>query len=67
MFWQYIVGMLTNQGSMPVQQMVMMLNIVVAGGFSHSNEELRAFLARKVEEGKLELEGVRYKVLKGIL
>lgn len=62
--WQYVVGMLTNQGSMPLQQMVMMLNFVVPGGFTHSNEEFRSFLQRRVDDGRLEMTGANYKIPK---
>lgn len=62
--WQFIVGMLTNQGSMPLQQIVMMLKIAVPGGFPFSNEELREFLAGMVAKGKLEIvSGGSYKLV----
>ncbi|KAI2886983.1 hypothetical protein CBS76997_4897 [Aspergillus niger] len=55
LYWQFIVGMLTNQGAMPLQRIVMMLKIAVPGGFPYSNEELREFLAGMVSKGKLEI------------
>lgn len=62
-YWQFIVGMLTNQGAMPLQRIVMMLKIAVPGGFPFSNEELREFLAGMVLRGKLEiLNGGNYKL-----
>ncbi|KAJ5721004.1 uncharacterized protein N7483_008938 [Penicillium malachiteum] len=62
--WQFIVGMLTNQGAMPLQRIVMMLKIVVPGGFPFSNEELREFLAGMVTRGKLEIvSGGNYKLV----
>lgn len=64
-FWQFIVGMLTNQGAMPLQRIVMMLGIAVPGGFPYSNEELRSFLRRRVEEGKVEMVGGSYRIVKG--
>lgn len=64
LYWQFIVGMLTNQGAMPLQRIVMMLKIVVPGGFPFSNEELREFLAGMVSRGKLEIvSGGSYKVV----
>jgi anaphase-promoting complex subunit 2 len=63
-FWQYIVGMLTNQGAMPLARIVMMLNLVVPGGFSYGQEELRAYLERRIGEGKVELVGGSYRVVK---
>ena len=63
-FWQYIVGMLTNQGAMPLQRIVMMLKFAVPGGFPFANEELKEFLGRKVEEEKLEFVGGSYRIVK---
>lgn len=63
LYWQFIVGMLTNQGAMPLQQIVMMLKMVVPGGFPFSNEELREFLAGMVSKGKLEVSGGKYKIV----
>ncbi|KAF3386612.1 Anaphase-promoting complex subunit 2 [Penicillium rolfsii] len=64
LYWQFIVGMLTNQGAMPLQRIVMMLKIVVPGGFPFSNEELRDFLAGMVAKGKLEIvSGGNYKIV----
>lgn len=64
LYWQFIVGMLTNQGAMPLQRIVMMLKIAVPGGFPYSNEELREFLAGMVSKGKLEIiSGGNYKIV----
>ncbi|GAQ42354.1 hypothetical protein AtubIFM55763_007579 [Aspergillus tubingensis] len=64
LYWQFIVGMLTNQGAMPLQRIVMMLKIAVPGGFPYSNEELREFLAGMVSKGKLEIiSGGSYKIV----
>ncbi|KAF4187960.1 hypothetical protein CNMCM7927_002837 [Aspergillus lentulus] len=64
LYWQFIVGMLTNQGAMPLQRIVMMLKIAVPGGFPFSNEELREFLAGMVAKGKLEIiSGGNYKIV----
>jgi anaphase-promoting complex subunit 2 len=64
LYWQFIVGMLTNQGAMPLARVVMMLKIVVPGGFPFSNEELREFLAGMVAKGKLEIvSGGNYKIV----
>lgn len=62
-FWQYVMGMLTNQGSMKLERIVMMLKMVVPGGFPFGNEEMRAFLGGKVREGRLEVGGGGYKVV----
>ncbi|KAL9618880.1 MAG: hypothetical protein Q9160_006470 [Pyrenula sp. 1 TL-2023] len=50
----FIVSMLTNQGGLPLPRIAMMLGMVVQGGFPHSNEELRAMLARLASEGEVE-------------
>lgn len=64
LYWQFIVGMLTNQGALPLQRIVMMLKIAVPGGFPFSNEELREFLAGMVAKGKLEIvSGGSYKLI----
>ncbi|ETI28003.1 hypothetical protein G647_00452 [Cladophialophora carrionii CBS 160.54] len=55
MYHQFVVSMLTNQGSMPLARIAMMLGIVVPGGFPFSNEELKEFLAGMVKEGVLEV------------
>ncbi|KAL8998360.1 MAG: hypothetical protein Q9169_002573 [Polycauliona sp. 2 TL-2023] len=61
-FWQFVVGMLTNQGAMPLPRIVMMLKVVVPGGFPFGNEELKSFLEGRVKEGKLEVVGGQYKI-----
>lgn len=62
--WQFIVGMLTNQGPMALNRIVMMLKIAVPGGFPFSNEELREFLSGMVSKGKLEIvNGGNYKIV----
>lgn len=64
-FWQYVVAMLTNQGSMPLPQILAYLGVFIPGGFPHGNEVLREFLDGKVQEGKLELvQGGNYKIVK---
>ncbi|KAL2815765.1 hypothetical protein BDW59DRAFT_176029 [Aspergillus cavernicola] len=65
LYWQFIVGMLTNQGAMPLQRIIMMLKIAVPGGFPFSNEELREFLAGMVSRGRLEIvSGGNYKIVR---
>lgn len=66
-FWQFIVGMLTNQGPMPLQRIIMMLKFAVPGGFPFGNEELKEFLKRMVMEGKVEVvSGGNYKIVHGV-
>lgn len=64
-FWQCVVAMLTNQGSMPLPQILAYLGVFVPGGFPYGNEVLREFLDAKVQEGKLEVaQGGNYKIVK---
>lgn len=64
-FWQCVVAMLTNQGSMPLPQILAYLGVFVPGGFPFGNEVLREFLDGKVEEGRLEVvQGGSYKIVK---
>lgn len=55
MYGQFVVSMLTNQGSMPLPRIAMMLGIVVPNGFPFGNEELKEFLTQMVKEGRLEV------------
>lgn len=65
MYWQFLQGMLKNApGGMPIAQMVMMLKMLIAEGFPYGNEDLKGFLDGKVQEGKLEVKGGKYKVKK---
>lgn len=59
---QYVVGMLTNGGAMPLQQIVMMLKLTVPGGFPFGNEELKGFLEGEVRGGRLGYDGGNYKI-----
>ncbi|CAF9916564.1 hypothetical protein IMSHALPRED_003235 [Imshaugia aleurites] len=61
-YWQYVVGMLTNGGPMPLQQIVMMLKLTVTGGFPFGNEELKDYLEGKVRGGKLDFAGGVYRI-----
>ena len=62
-YWQFIQGMLTNQGAMPLQRIIMMLKFAVPGGFPFSNEELKEFLGKMVSEGHLDLAAGNYKIV----
>lgn len=54
-FWSYILGMLTNLDSMPLERIHQMLKMFASQGpgFEFSQDELRGFLQRKVREHKL--------------
>ena len=59
---QYVVGMLTNGGAMPLQQIVMMLKLTVPGGFPFGNEELKSYLDEEVRNGRLDFGGGVYRI-----
>ncbi|KAK8114745.1 Cullin family protein [Apiospora kogelbergensis] len=64
-YWQFIVGMLTNSSpAMPLGQIAMMMKMLIADGFPWSNEELQEFLGDKIAGGELELAGGKYKLVK---
>lgn len=64
-YWQFIVGMLTNSSpAMPLGQISMMMKMLIADGCPWSNEELQEFLGEKVAAGVLELAGGKYKLPK---
>lgn len=64
-YWQFIVGMLTNSSpTMPLFQIAMMMKMLIAEGFPWSNEELQDFLGEKIQSGELELAGGKYKLVK---
>ncbi|KAI9822103.1 MAG: hypothetical protein M1826_000563, partial [Phylliscum demangeonii] len=61
-YWTFIVGMLTNGGPMPLAQIAAMLKFAVAGGFPHTDNDLRSYLDFQLQDGKLELTKGRYKI-----
>uniref|UniRef100_A0A1B6GF83 Anaphase-promoting complex subunit 2 n=3 Tax=Cuerna arida TaxID=1464854 RepID=A0A1B6GF83_9HEMI len=66
-FWSYIVGMLTNLDSLPLERIHQMLKMFASQGPSSvecSQHELRYFLDRKVREQKLLYSGGLYKLPK---
>ncbi|KAI1107009.1 hypothetical protein F4804DRAFT_257116 [Jackrogersella minutella] len=64
-YWQFIVGMLTNSSpAMPLGQISMMMKMLIADGFPWSNEELQEFLGEKIADGELEITGGKYKLIK---
>ncbi|KAI9834999.1 MAG: hypothetical protein M1819_002722 [Sarea resinae] len=63
LYWQFIIGMLTNQGAMPLPRIVTVLKFAVPGGFPFSEEELREFLEGMVHQGKIALSGGNYKLV----
>lgn len=64
-YWQFIVGMLTNSGpAMPLGQIAMMMRMLISDGYPWSNEELLDFLGEKVAAGALEFSGGKYRLPK---
>ncbi|KAI2624366.1 hypothetical protein GGR54DRAFT_572942 [Hypoxylon sp. NC1633] len=64
-YWQFIVGMLTNSSpAMPLGQISMMMKMLIADGFPWSNEELQEFLGEKIADGEVEVVGGKYKLIK---
>jgi len=63
-FWPFVVAMLTNQGALPAGKIVMMLKMVVTGGFPYGAEEMKEFLRGMIEEGRVELVGGAYRVVR---
>ena len=56
----FIMGMLTNQGNLPLMRIFMMLKVVVPGGFAFGMEEVRSLLQSLVTEGKAVCQGDVY-------
>jgi anaphase-promoting complex subunit 2 len=57
LYGQFVIGMLTNQGNLPVMRIWMMLKVVVPGGFPFGIEEVRGMLEGLVAEGKVVGQG----------
>lgn len=53
MYTAYITGMLTAQGTMPVKRVLMMMRVMVVGGFPFGEEEVTALLQDMEGEGKV--------------
>jgi anaphase-promoting complex subunit 2 len=63
-YWKYIVGMLTNVGPMPVNNIHSFLKMAVPKeiAYTKSQDELEQYLSIKVDEEVVELSGGRYKL-----
>ncbi|ORY77821.1 hypothetical protein BCR37DRAFT_350724, partial [Protomyces lactucae-debilis] len=61
MYWQFIVGMLTNVGALPLERIQSMLGMF-APSYDRPAEELGTFLAKKMREGAVQLKGGQYKL-----
>jgi anaphase-promoting complex subunit 2 len=49
----FIMGMLTNQGNMPVARILMMMRMMVQGGFPFGPDEVKRLLVEMEEGGKV--------------
>jgi anaphase-promoting complex subunit 2 len=49
----FIMGMLTNQGNMPVPRILMMMRMMVQGGFPFGPDEVKRLLGDMEESGKV--------------
>lgn len=65
-FWSYIVGMLTNLDSLPLERIHQMLKMFASHGpgVEFSQEELKNFLQRKVRQHGLIFSGGVYQLPK---
>lgn len=64
-YWQFIVGMLTNSSpTMQLGQILMMMKMLIPDGCPWNNEELQEFLTEKVAAQELELAGGKYRLPK---
>ena len=67
MFWSYVVGMLTNLDSLPIDRIHQMLKMFASTGSvitDFNMQELRQFLDRKVQERLLEYHNENYSLAK---
>ena len=58
-YWQFVVGMLTNVGAMPCERINSMLGMF-APSYGKSVDELRDYLSRKVRAGALDFKAGNY-------
>ena len=64
-YWSYIVGMLTNIGSLPLDRIHSMLKMFAMHGPSGSQctqDDVKNFLQKKVQEGELQYSSGMYKL-----
>lgn len=52
-YMSFIVGMLTNQGNLPVVRILMMMRMMVQGGFPFGAEEVKGLLGEMEGKGKV--------------
>ena len=67
MYWSYVVGMLTNIGSLPLDRIHSMLKMFAIHGPAGSQctvEDVKQFLDHKVEAGELHVSNGLYKLSK---
>ncbi|KAF2871024.1 hypothetical protein BDV95DRAFT_494489 [Massariosphaeria phaeospora] len=52
-YMSFIFGMLTNQGNLPTMRILMMMRMMVQGGFPFGTEEIKGMLVEMEKEGKV--------------
>jgi anaphase-promoting complex subunit 2 len=65
LYRQFVNGMLTNAGQMPLKNIINMLKMALPGGFPFGEPELKLVLQPLVDEGKLVYHGDTYGVRRG--
>lgn len=60
---QFIVGMLTNQGTMPAARIKQLLGVFVPSGFPHAEEVLVDFLEQMAEENLIRRQGDNWRAI----
>jgi anaphase-promoting complex subunit 2 len=53
MYATFIIGMLTAQGNMPVQRILMIMRMMIQGGFPFGQDEVSTLLQEMEGEGKV--------------
>lgn len=61
MVQQFVLGMLTNHGELQLEKIHNMLKIFIEGGYSASEEHLKAVLMRLVKQGSLTFDGTAFR------
>lgn len=61
-YWSFVVGMLTNLGSLPLERVQGMLKTFVPTGYNKTQEQLHDFLQLMIEEEALEFIGGMYRL-----
>lgn len=52
-YMSFIIGMLTNQGNMPIMRILMMMRMMVQGGFPFGVDEVKTLLGEMEQKGQV--------------